>query len=90
MKDLTQFIQESKESATFSLSPDDVDKILYSLAFAACWGDEVNNYEYPGWKKLFYELRDGAEKAFDSTKYKFPEKWKDFELSHRESARHLD
>lgn len=90
MKNLTQFIQESKESAIFSLNPEDVDKILYSLAFAAAWGAEVGNYEYPGWKKLFYELRDGAEKTFDKSKYKFPEKWKDFDLSHSESARHLD
>ena len=90
MKDLTQFIQESKESATFSLSPDDLDKILYSLAFAAGWSNEVSNYEYPEYKKLFYELRDGAEKAFDNAKDKFPEKWNDYDLSHRGSARYLD
>lgn len=95
MKDLKDKIFEAgKSSATFSLDIDDLDKILYSLAFAAGWASEVNNYEYKNYKKLWYDLLEGAKKAFDEKEFKdrFVEKWYDYELSTRGSGncRHLD
>jgi len=92
MKNINDFINEEKSSATFSLTIDDLDKILYSLAFTAGWGDEVNNYNYKDYKKLWYDLLERAKKSFDEKEVKdrFVEKWYDYELSHSGSPRHLD
>ena len=92
MKNINDFINEEKSSAVFKLNIDDLDKILYSLAFTAGWGDEVNNYNYKDYKKLWYDLLEGAKKSFDENEVKdhFVEKWYDYELSHRGSCRHLD
>jgi hypothetical protein len=87
-----KLVSENKESATFTLTVQDLDKILYSLAFTAGWGDEVNNYNYKDYKKLWYDLLEGVKKSFNENEIKdcFVEKWYDYELSHRGSCRHLD
>lgn len=92
MKNINDFINEEKSSATFSLTIDDLDKILYSLAFTTGWGDEVNNYNYKDYKKLWYDLLEGAKKSFNENEIKdrFVEKWNDYELTRRGSFRHLD
>ena len=85
MKDLKTIIAEAQNgNATFSLSASDLDKILYSLAFTATWGDaDVNAY-----KKLWDELAEGSKKSFGDDSMA-PEDWSDYELSHRGSARRI-
>ena len=85
MKDLKTIIGEALGgNATFSLSASDLDKILYSLAFAATWGDaDVNAY-----KKLWDELAEGSQKAFGDDSMA-PEDWSDYERSTRGSARRI-
>ena len=90
MKDLKTIIAEAQnDNATFSLSASDLDKILYSLAFAAGWGSEVNSYNYKDYKKLFYDLLEGAKKSFNNDDM-LPDKWYDYDLSHRGNCRTLD
>ena len=85
MKDLKTIIGEALSgNATFSLSAADLDKILYSLAFTATWGDaDVNAY-----KKLWDELAEGSKKAFGDDSMA-PEDWSDYERSTRGSARRI-
>ena len=65
MKNLKdKLVLENKESATFALSEDDLDKILFSLAFTAGWSSNVNSYEMKKYKKLWDELNEGAKKSF--------------------------
>jgi len=92
MKTIDEYINEEKSSAVFKLNIDDLDKILYSLAFAAGWGDEVTNYNYKDYKKLWYDLLEGAKKSFDEkeVKERFVEHWYDYELGQRGNCRHLD
>lgn len=94
MKSIDEYINEEKSSAVFKLNIDDLDKILYSLAFTAGWGSEVNNYNYKDYKKLWYDLLEGAKKSFDEKEVKdrFVENWYDYELGQRGSGncRHLD
>ena len=98
MKNLNEYInninESSNENATFSLSIDDLDKILYALSFTAGWASEVDNYQVKEYKKLWYDLLDGAKKSFDENEIKdrFVENWYDYELSTRGSGncRHLD
>ena len=86
MKDLKTIIAESQNgNATFSLSASDLDKILYSLAFTATWGD-ANIGEY---KKLWNELAEGSKKAFGDDSMA-PEDWSDYDRSHNGSARRLN
>ena len=59
MKDLKTIIAEAQNgNATFSLSSSDLDKILYSLAFTATWGDA----DMDAYKKLWNELAEGSKK----------------------------
>jgi hypothetical protein len=86
MKDLKTIIAEAQNgNAIFSLSSSDLDKILYSLAFTATWGDaDVDAY-----KKLWDELAKGSKKAFGDDSM-VPEDWSEYECSHRGSARRLN
>jgi hypothetical protein len=88
MKDLKTIIAESKNgNATFSLSASDLDKILYSLAFTATWGDA----DMDAFKKLWNELAEGSKKAFgDDASDIIPENWSDYECPHRGTARRLN
>ena len=98
MKNLNEYInninESSNENATFSLSIDDLDKILYALSFTSGWASEVDNYQVKEYKKLWYDLLDAAKKSFDENEIKdrFVENWYDYELSTRGSGncRHLD
>ena len=85
MKDLKTIIAEAQnDNATFSLSASDLDKIMYSLAFTATWGDaNINEY-----KKLWDELAKGSNKAFGDGSMA-PEDWSEYERSHRGSARRI-
>ena len=88
MKDLKGKILESdKGLSTFALSEDDLDKILFSLAFTAGWASEVNSYEMKEYKKLWDELNKGAKKSFDAKRY--VDDWEDYEMSHTGSFKHL-
>ena len=90
MKTLIDYFNESKESATFSLNIDDLDKIMYSLAFTAAWSDNVSNYDLKDYKKLFYDLLKGAKKSFSNANDKFPNEWHDYDLTSRGSIRRLN
>ena len=88
MKDLKGKILESdKGLSTFALSEDDLDKILFSLAFTAGWSSDVNSYEMKKYKKLWDELNNAAKKSFGDEKY--VDDWDDYEMSHTGSFKHL-
>ena len=88
MKNLKdKLVSENKESATFALTSQDLDKILFSLAFTAGWASEVNSYEMKEYKKLWDELNEGAKKSFDADTY--VDDWNDYEMSHTGSFKHL-
>lgn len=88
MKDLKGKILESdKGLSTFALSEDDLDKILFSLAFTAGWSSNVNSYEMKEYKKLWDELNKAAKKSFDDERY--VDDWGDYEMAHTGSFKHL-
>jgi len=90
MKDLkTKIFESNNDSVTFTLNIDDLDKILFALPFAAGWSMEADVNEY---KKLWDELYNVAQKSFDKEEIqgRIPEKWDDYELSHRGSFRRLN
>lgn len=88
MKNLKdKLVLENKESATFALSEDDLDKILFSLAFTAGWSSNVNSYEMKEYKKLWDELNAKAKKSFDDERY--VDDWEDYEMSHTGSFKRL-
>lgn len=88
MKNLKdKLVLENKESATFALSEDDLDKILFSLAFTAGWASEVNSYKMKEYKRLWDELNEGAKKSFDAKR--FVDDWEDYEMSHTGSFKRL-
>ena len=78
---------ENKESAVFTLTYQDLDKILFSLAFTAGWSSNVNSYEMKKYKKLWDELNEGAKKSFGDEKYE--DDWNDYEMSHTGSFKRL-
>ena len=87
MKNLKdKLVLENKESS-FALSEDDLDKILFSLAFTAGWSSNVNSYEMNEDKKLWDELNAKAKKSFDDERY--VDDWEDYEMSHTGSFKHL-
>jgi len=88
MKNLKSKILESnKESATFTLTSKDLDKILFSLSFTAGWSSNVNSYEMKEYKKLWDSLNERAKKSFDSDMY--GDDWEDYEMAHTGSFKHL-
>ena len=88
MKSLKGKILDSdKESATFTLTSQDLDKILFSLAFTAGWSSEVNSDDMKEYKKLWDELNKGAKKSFDKDMY--VDDWADYEMSHTGSFKRL-
>lgn len=88
MKDLKCRILESdKGLSSFALSEDDLDKILFSLAFTAGWSSNVNSNEMKEYKKLWDELNKGAKKSFDDERY--VDDWEDYEMAHTGSFKHL-
>lgn len=88
MKNLKdKLVLENKESATFSLTSKDLDKILFSLAFTAGWSSNVNSYEMKEYKKLWDELNEGAKKSFGEDAYE--DDWNDYEMAHTGSFKHL-
>jgi hypothetical protein len=87
MKDLVSKINEGKESVVFALSENDLDKILFSLAFTAGWSSNVNSYEMKEYKKLWDELNKEAKKSFNDERY--VDDWSDYEMSHTGSFKRL-
>jgi hypothetical protein len=87
MKKLEDYIMEAnKANANFSLNISDIDKILYSLAFASAWSPDVM---YEDYKELWGRLHGLAKKTLDSQN-ELPDNWGNYELAHRGSARSLD
>jgi hypothetical protein len=87
MKNLKdKLVLENEESAIFTLTAKDLDKILFSLSFTAGWASEVNSYEMKEYKKLWDELNKGAKKSFDADMY--VDDWDDYELAHTGSFKH--
>ena len=88
MKNLKdKLVLENKEYATFSLTENDLDKILFSLAFTAGWSSNVDSYEMKEYKKLWDELNVKAKKLFDDERY--VDDWDDYEMAHTGNFKHL-
>lgn len=88
MKSLkNKLVLKNKESETFTLTAQDLDKILFSLSFTAGWSSNVNSYEMKEYKKLWDELNAKAKKSFDDERY--VDDWEDYEMAHTGSFKHL-
>lgn len=82
-----KILNSDKESAAFTLTSQDLDKILFSLAFTAGWSSEVNSNDMKEYKKLWDKLNKGAKKSFDEDIY--VDDWTDYEMSHTGSFKRL-
>jgi len=81
-----KLVLKNKESATFTLTAQDLDKILFSLSFTAGWASEVYSDEMKEYKKLWDELNEGGKKEFG--KDSFVDDWNDYEMAHTGSFKH--
>lgn len=81
-----KLVLKNKESATFTLTDQDLDKILFSLSFTRGWASVVNSDEMKEYKKLWERLNKEAKKSFDGDMY--VDNWDDYEMAHTGSFKH--
>ena len=91
MKQINEYIKESKkneskDTAVFSLSFNDLDRILFSLSFTSGWSSIIHSDEMKKYEKLWNELKEAGKKAFNNED--FVEDWRDYELAHTGSFKH--